>query len=46
MNHEWNEEEDNFNLALSQRTEELYRIPNQEPDSEGMIEAAVLPLRE
>ena len=46
MNHEWNEEEDNFNLALSQRTEELYRIPNQEPDAEGMIEAAVLPLRD
>ena len=29
MNHpkEWNEEEDNFDLTLSQRTEELYRIP-------------------
>ena len=24
---EWNEEEDNFDLTLSQRTEELYRIP-------------------
>jgi len=43
---EWNEEEDNFDLTLSQRTEELYRIPNREPDAEGMIEAAVLPLRD
>ncbi|MGE5249789.1 MAG: endopeptidase La, partial [Bacteroidota bacterium] len=43
---DWNEEEDNFNLALSQRTEELYRVPNREPDDEGMIEAAVLPLRD
>jgi len=48
MNHpkEWNEEEDNFDLTLSQRTEELYHIPNREPDEEGMIEAAVLPLRD
>ena len=43
---EWNEDEDNFDLTLSQRTEELYRIPNREPDEEGMIEAAVLPLRD
>ena len=43
---DWNEEEDNFNLALSQRTEELYRVPNRETDEEGMIEAAVLPLRD
>jgi ATP-dependent Lon protease len=48
MNHQtdWNEEEDNFNLALSQRTEELYRVPNQEPDEDGLIEASVLPLRD
>jgi ATP-dependent Lon protease len=48
MNHpkEWDEEEDNFDLTLSQRTEELYRIPNREPDENGMIEAAVLPLRD
>ena len=48
MNHpkEWNEEEDNFDLTLSQRTEELYRIPNREADADGMIEAAVLPLRD
>jgi ATP-dependent Lon protease len=43
---DWNEEEDNFDLTLSQRTEELYRIPNREPNEEGIIEAAVLPLRD
>src|SRR5512139_819269 len=43
---DWNVEEDNFDLTLSQRTEELYRIPNREPDADGMIEAAVLPLRD
>src|SRR5574342_72680 len=43
---DWDEEEDNFDLTLSQRTEELYRIPNREPDEDGMIEAAVLPLRD
>ena len=43
---EWNEEEDNFDLTLSQRTEELYRIPNREAGADGMIEAAVLPLRD
>ena len=43
---EWNEEEDNFDLTLSQRTEELYRIPNREPNEDGLIEAAVLPLRD
>ncbi|MCC6986791.1 MAG: endopeptidase La, partial [Anaerolineales bacterium] len=40
----WNEEE--FDLTLSQRTEELYRIPNMEPKADGLIEAAVLPLRD
>ena len=43
---EWDEDEDNFDLTLSQRTEELYRIPNREPDEDGIIEAAVLPLRD
>ncbi|MBK8780890.1 MAG: endopeptidase La [Anaerolineales bacterium] len=42
----WNEEEDNFDLTLSQRTEELYRIPNSEPKADGLIEAAILPLRD
>ncbi len=48
MNHttEWNEEQDSFNLSLSQRTEELYRVPNLDPNEEGIIEAAVLPLRD
>lgn len=39
-------EEDNFDLTLSQRTEELYRIPNLEPKADGLIEAVVLPLRD
>src|SRR5512141_2484089 len=43
---DWNEEEDNFELTLSQRTEEVYRIPNREPDPDGLIEAAVIPLRD
>ena len=43
---DWNEEEDNFDLTLSQRTEELYRIPNREPNPDGLIEAAILPLRD
>ncbi len=44
MNHQsdWNEEEDNFDLTLSQRTEELYRVPNMEPNAEGLIEAVFL----
>ena len=43
---DWNDEDGNFNLALSQRTEELYRVPNLEPDADGLIEAPVLPLRD
>src|SRR5512146_3275054 len=43
---DWNDEDGNFNLALSQRTEELYRVPNLEVDQDGLIEAPVLPLRE
>ncbi|MBN1303015.1 MAG: endopeptidase La [Anaerolineales bacterium] len=47
MHNDWQEEEeDNFNVALSQRTEELYRVPNLEPDGAGVIEALVLPLRD
>jgi hypothetical protein len=34
---EWDEEEDNFDLTLSQRTEELYRIPNRKPNEADMI---------
>ena len=46
--HDWSMKDDDeaFNLALSQRTEELYRIPNLESDEEGLIEACVLPLRD
>ncbi len=40
------DEEEAFNLALSQRTDELYRVPNLTPDEDGVIEALVLPLRD
>jgi ATP-dependent Lon protease len=43
---DWNDEEENFNVALSQRTEELYRIPTMEPDEDGCIVALVMPLRD
>jgi len=44
---DWNEEEDeNFNTAISQRTEELYRVPNHETDANGVFEALVLPMRD
>jgi len=46
MNPDWNEDDENFNLTLSQRTEELYRVPNMEPNADGLIEAVVLPLRD
>ena len=40
------QEEDAFNVALSQRTDELYRVINATPDEDGCIEALVLPLRD
>jgi len=40
------QEEDGFNMALSQRTDELYRVSNAMPDEDGCIEALVLPLRD
>jgi ATP-dependent Lon protease len=43
---DWNDEEENFNVALSQRTEELYRIPTMEADEDGCIVALVMPLRD
>lgn len=45
---EWSFQEDDeaFNLALSQRTEELYRVPNLQADDNDVIEAYVLPLRD
>ncbi len=45
--YDWSfQEEDSFNVALTQRTEELYRVPNTTPDETGLIEALVLPLRD
>ncbi len=38
------EDDEDFNLALSQRTEELYRVPNFQADEDGIIVALVLPL--
>src|SRR5512142_2130284 len=48
MSHnDWSfQEYETFNVALTQRTEELYRVPNQTPDEEDCIEALVLPLRD
>ena len=40
------QEEDAFNVALSQRTDELYRVANATPEEDGCIEALVLPLRD
>jgi len=40
------DDEENFNLSLSQRTEELYNVPNMGVDEDGLIEALVLPLRD
>ncbi len=40
------ENEEAFNAAFSQRTDELYRVPNATPDEDGCIEALVLPLRD
>ncbi len=40
------ENEDTFGGAFSQRTDELYRVPNALPDEDGCIEALVLPLRD
>ncbi|MDI6769640.1 MAG: endopeptidase La [Anaerolineales bacterium] len=48
MNNDWSfpDDEEAFNLALSQRTDEIYRVPNLTPDEDGIIEALVLPLRD
>jgi len=43
---DWNENNESFDSSLSQRTEELYRIPNMQADKDGIIEAAALPLRD
>jgi len=40
------DDEENFGISLSQRTEELYQVPNMNLDDDGMIEALALPLRD
>ncbi len=48
-NDDWSQRSDNpdeFATVMHQRTEELYRIPNGEPDLDGLIECPVLILRD
>lgn len=47
-NHDWylRDDDDNFGEALHRRTEELYSVPDAEPDEDGLIECPVLPLRD
>ncbi len=47
-NHDWypRDDEQEFGDAVHRRTEELYTIPDATPDSEGLIECPVLPLRD
>lgn len=40
------ENDEEYLSALQQRTEELYQVPDQSPDENGIIEAAVLILRD
>ncbi len=40
------ENTEDYSSSLQQRTEELYRIPDGEPDEEGLIDLAVLVLRD
>ncbi len=40
------DEDEEYNNILHQRTEELYRIPNAEPDEDGLVECGVLTLRD
>ncbi len=47
VNNNWNSnDDDDISLPLHQRTEELYRISDAVIDSNGIIEAPVLPLRD
>jgi len=44
---DWMDEEDEaFDSPLTQRTEELYRIPNHTPNDKNIIEALALPMRD
>ena len=47
-NRDWylRDSEEDFGEALHRRTEELYSIPDTQPDEDGMIECPVLPLRD
>jgi len=40
------DDNDDFGEALHRRTEELYSVPDTLPDEDGLIECAVLPLRD
>lgn len=40
------DEEDDFGEALHRRTEELYSVPDTQPNEDGIIECPVLPLRD
>jgi len=40
------EDEDQFDSQISQRTEELYRVPNHVANEENIIEALALPMRD
>jgi ATP-dependent Lon protease len=40
------DEDEEFGEALHRRTEELYQVPDALPDADGLIECAVLPLRD
>jgi ATP-dependent Lon protease len=47
-NDEWmpRAEDEDFASSLHQRTDELYRIPNAQPDDDGLIECPVMALRD
>ena len=47
-NNDWylRDSEEDFGEALHRRTEELYSIPDTQPDEDGLIECPVLPLRD
>ncbi len=42
----YHDDEDDFGEAVHRRTEELYKVPDANIDTEGLIECPVLPLRD
>jgi len=42
----YHDDDDDFGEAVHRRTEELYKVPDALTDSDGLIECAVLPLRD